>query len=172
MITDPQNDFEKLENALAVQLEAQTEFQNLRAPDGSPWAVITEDEGDVETMFQQMISTCGLAIVVQTPTGRTDAKTQNIPGPRFEPLICPVQVSESVIFNRDVGTKVRVQTAASVVRRSLHLFTPPGIDGCKAPLRLIEVMRDRDRHPDTGALVSSVVCIFHAVLNEQSKTIQ
>src|ERR1041384_3880382 len=124
MIADPQNDFERIENALATQIEAQTVFQGIKNPDGSNWSVITEDEGDVETIFEQRIAVCGLAVVVQTPTARSTTRTQGIPGPRFDPLICPVQISENVLFNRsEGGTKVRIQTAASVIRRSIHLFT-------------------------------------------------
>jgi len=171
MIDNPQNDFERLQNAIAAQIEAQSVFSGIKLPDGSAWQVLTEDEGDIEFLFTKAIADAGLAVVVQAPTGRSVAKYENLPGPRFDATI-PVQISEAVVFNRsDAGTKVRVQTAASTVRRALHLFTPSGIDGLKVPLKFVEALRDRDRHPETGALVASVVCVFTAVLNEQSLTI-
>lgn len=171
MIANPTNDFESLENAIALQLQAQVEFQNLKNPDGSLWQVLTEDEGDIEFNFHKQISEAGLSIIVQTPTGKSTDKTIFSPGPRFIVTV-PVQISEAVVFNRsEGGTKVRVQTAASVVRRSLHLFEMKALPGFTTPLIFREALRDRDRHPETGALVSSVVCTFDTVCNEASKTI-
>lgn len=173
MIDNPQNDFEKLENAIAAQLEAQVEFQGIKNPDGTFWHVLTEDEGDIEFLFQQMINQCGFSVVVQTPIGRNSTKMGNIPGPVFDPLECMVQVSEAVIFNRNNGgTNIHAETGASIVRRSLHLFHPPGMPGVNSVLEFIKVEKDRDRHPETGALVASRLLTFNTRLIEQSKTIQ
>jgi len=171
MISNPQNDFERLQNAIATQLQAQSTFSSLKLPDGTPWLALTEDEGDINFLFEKMIADCGLAVIVQSPTGKAVKQFQNLPGPRFAATI-PIQISEAMLFNRgERGTGVNVQTAASVVRRSLHLFTPTGIAGAKAPLQFVEALKDRDRHPETGALVVSVVCVFETPLNEQSLTI-
>lgn len=173
MIENPQCEFELIENAVAAQLEAQPELQNLKRPDGSAWNVLTQDEGEINFMYAKMIDECGLAVIVQTPFGQSSEKTMNVPGPRFDPLRFRVQVSEAVLFNRDTGTKLHVQTVASIVRRSLHLFTIPDIAGARVPLAWVSVSNQEiTAHPETGALVAEVLCEFKTTYNEQSKTIQ
>lgn len=158
MILDPANVFETLQNEIATELMAQELFQDIDMPDGTAWAVLTEDEGDIEFMYSKMISDCGLSVIVQSPTARTASGTKPIPTVQFDPLSIAVSVSEAIIFNRsEVGTQVRVMQAAYEVISTLHTFKPASIN---KPLAFTEMLKDRDSHPETGALVASRICLF------------
>jgi hypothetical protein len=173
VIANPQNDFELIENAIAAQLEAQAEFSGLKAPDGTDWHVLTEDEGEIQFLFRTMIDVCGLAIIVRAPTGECSERMGNIPGPVFDPLRCVVQVSEAVTFNRSgSGTNIHAETAASLVRRSLHLFHPAGIPGLNTVLRCVKAENRPELNVDTGALTATRLLTFETRLIEASKTIQ
>ena len=77
MITNPDNLFEQLQNELAVQIRTNSLFSGTKMADGTPWLVLTEDEGDIEYLYTQMINVAGLCAIV--PPGRpggTHGRTQ------------------------------------------------------------------------------------------------
>jgi hypothetical protein len=158
MIADPDNVFELLQNEIAAALMARELFQDIQMPDGSAWSVLTEDEGDIEFMFTQMISACGLSVIVQSPTAHTASGTKPVPEVQFDPLSVAVSISEAIIFNRGGnGTQVRLMRATKEVISTLHTFKPPTIN---KPLAFTEMLKDRDTHPETGQLVASRICLF------------
>jgi len=157
MIADPDNIFETVQNDIATELMSRALFQNIDMPDGSAWVVLTEDEGDIEYLFTKMISDCGLSVIVQSPIVHTAAGTKPVPEVQFNPLSIAVSISEAVIFNRAGGTGVRVMRAAYEVISTLHTFKPPSLN---KPLAFTEMLKDRDSHPETGALVASRICLF------------
>jgi hypothetical protein len=158
MIADPDNVFELLQNEIAAELMARDLFQDISLPDGSAWAVLTEDEGDIEFMFTQMISACGLSVIVQSPIAHTASGTKPVPEVQFDPLSVAVSISEAIIFNRgENGTQVRLMRATKEVISALHTFKPPTIN---KPLAFTEMLKDRDTHPETGQLVASRICLF------------
>lgn len=158
MIADPDNVFEHLQNDIAAALMARPLFFNIKLPDGTPFQVLTEDEGDIEFLFTKWISDCGLSVIVQSPTAHTASGTKPIPAPQFDPLSIAVSVSEAVIFNRgEGGTRVRVMRAAYEIISTLHTFKPASLN---KPLAFTELLKDRDTHPETGALVASRICLF------------
>lgn len=158
MIVDADNVFEILQNEIAAELMLQDLFQDILLPDGTAFQVLTEDEGDIEFMFTKMIADCGLAVIVQSPTAHSASGTKPIPTPQFDPLSIAVSVSEAIIFNRgEQGTGVRVMQATYEVIATLHTFKPASIN---KPLAFTEMLKDRDTHPETGALVASRICLF------------
>jgi hypothetical protein len=158
MIANPDNVFEHLQNEIAMVLMGRDLFFNLRMPDGTNWQVLTEDEGDIEYLFTQMISVAGLSVIVQSPIAHSASGTKPIPTPQFDPMTIAVSISEAVIFNRSAqGTKVRVMRATYEVISTLHTFKPYSIN---KPLCFTEMIKDRDTHPETGALVASRICLF------------
>jgi hypothetical protein len=139
MIDNPANMFEMLQNETADRIMDAAIFQNLQMPDGTPWEVRTEDEGVVEEIFRQYIDACGLSIIVHSPTGtfaREWRLTDN--GPRLDPLEFDVAISEAVIFNRSLGTKVRIMSAVEAVLQMIKNWTPPSINIPIFPLRLVK----------------------------------
>jgi hypothetical protein len=157
MIENPDNIFEQVQNDIATELMSKALFQSLRLPDGTDWRVLTEDEGDIEFLFEKMISDCGLSVIVQSPTAHTASGTKPVPEVQFDPLSIAVSISEAVIFNRAGGTGVRVMRATKEVISALHTFRPSSLN---KPLVFTEMLKDRDSHPETGALVASRICLF------------
>lgn len=156
MIPNPTTIFEKLQNDLATVLMARPLFAGKKLPDGSAFTVLTEDEGDPETLFTTMIAHAGLSIVVQAPTGKITVDGQPLPV-IFNPLVIAVSVSEAVVFNRsDAGTGIRLFAATNEVLRTLHGFAPPSV---QLPLYATAMLKDRDTAPD-GGLVASRICVF------------
>ena len=158
MIADADNVFELLQNDIAAAIAAQDLFQDILLPDGTPWRVLTEDEGDIEFMFTQMISACGLSVIVQSPTAHTASGTKPVPEVQFDPLSVAVSISEAIIFNRGAdGTGVRLMRATKEIISALHTFKPASLN---KPLSFTEMLKDRDTHPETGQLVASRICLF------------
>ena len=110
--------------------------------------MLTEDEGDIEYMFTQMISACGLSVIVQSPTAHTASGTKPVPEVQFDPLSVAVSIREAIIFNRGAdGTGVRLMRATYEIISTLHTFKPASIN---KPLAFTEMLKDRDTHPETG----------------------
>jgi hypothetical protein len=152
--------FEQLQNELAVQVRTNPIFSGIKMASGEPWFVLTEDEGDIEYLYTQMINLAGLSVIVQSPTGRVKTQFRNLPGPRFSPLEFVVSVSEAVVFNRsETGTNVRLMKAVRAAFESLHLWKPPSVS---IVLQSTEIRKDLTTHPDTGALVASRLLFFEA----------
>jgi hypothetical protein len=102
MIADADNVFETLQNEIAAEIASKALFQDIELPDGTPWRVLTEDEGDVEYMFEHMISACGLSVIVQSPTAHTASGTKPVPEVQFDPLSVAVSISASNIIVADM----------------------------------------------------------------------
>ena len=163
MIPDPQNVFESLQNDVAAKLMQTAPFNAISMPDGSPFNVLTEDEGDIQFEFDANIAQLGLAIVVHAPTGSIDQP--DLPGPLITKLGFDVWVSEAPVFNRSTGgTNVRLMKATTIVLGTLHGFQPDSIhspiyaDGFKTQ-RERTYVNDEDK---VGTLVISRVCHFIA----------
>ncbi len=162
MIPDPQNVFEELQNDVATKLMQTSPFSTLTGPDGGPFTVFTEDEGDVQMEYDLMIGQLGLAIVVHSPAGRIDQP--DIPGPLITKLGFDVWVSEAPMFNRAAtGTQVRLWKATSIVLGTLHGFQPQSIN---SPIYADEVRLERERtyieKDQPGTLIVSRICHFIA----------
>ncbi len=163
MIPDPQNVFELLQNDVASQIMATSPFSTLANPDGTtPFKVLTEDEGDIQFEYDQMIQQLGLSIVVHSPAGRIDQP--DMPGPIITKLGFDVWVSEAPTFNRsDNGTKLRLWKATTIVLGTLHGFQPQSI---RSPVYADEVRLERERayieKDQPGTLIVSRICHFIA----------
>jgi len=163
MIPNPENVFEQLQNDVAAKLNNTSPFSTIKAPDGSPFNVLTEDEGDIQFEFDANIAQLGLAIVVHCPTGAIEQP--DIPGPLITKLGFDVWISEAPVFNRsDLGTQVRLMKAATVVMGTLHGFQP---DSVKSPVYADAFRTERERtymndQDKVGTLVVSRICHFIA----------
>jgi hypothetical protein len=162
MIPDPQNVFEQLQNDIAAQLMATSPFNTLANPDGRPFTVLTEDEGDIQYEYDQMIQQLGLSIVVHSPAGRIEQP--DLPGPLITKLGFDVWVSEAPTFNRSpAGTQLRLWKATTIVLGTLHGFQPSSI---KSPVYADEVRLERERtyieKDQPGTLIVSRICHFIA----------
>ncbi len=163
MIPDPQNVFEELQNDVAAQIMATSPFTTIQNPDGStPFKVLTEDEGDIQFEYDQMIQQLGLSIVVHSPSGTIDQP--DMPGPIITQLGFDVWVSEAPTFNRsELGTGLRLWKATSIVLGTLHLFQP---DAIKSPITARSVKVERERAyiegDQPGTLIVSRICHFIA----------
>ena len=148
MIIDPQNVFEELQNDVATKLLQTSPFNSITMPDGSPFNVLTEDEGDIQFEFDTQIAQCGLAIVVHAPTGAIEQP--DIPGPLITKLGFDVWICEAPIFNRITnpnggatsGTNVRLMKATTIVLGTLHGFQP---DSIKSPVYADNFKTERER---------------------------
>jgi len=163
MISDPQNVFEWLQNDVAAKLLDTSPFNTIKAPDGAPFNVLTEDEGDIQFEFDTMIAQLGLSIVVHSPTGKIEQP--DLPGPLITKLGFDVWVSEAPVFNRtQLGTQVRLVKAMTIVLGTLHGFQPSAIqspvyaDGFDTH-RERTYVNDEDK---VGTLVVSRICHFIA----------
>ncbi len=159
MIPDPQNVFELLQNDVAAQIMATSPFDNLANPDGTtPFKVLTEDEGDIQFEYDQMIQQLGLSIVVHSPAGRIEQ-------PDITKLGFDVWVSEAPTFNRsEAGTRIRLWKATTIVLGTLHGFQPSAIN---SPVYADEVRLERERsyiegEGQPGTLIVSRICHFIA----------
>ncbi len=164
MIPDPQNVFELLQNDVAAQIMQTTPFSTLQNPDGTtPFKVLTEDEGDIQFEYDQMIQQLGLSIVVHSPAGRIEQP--DLPGPLISKLGFDVWVSEAPTFNRSpIGTNVRLWKATTIVLGTLHGFQPQSIN---SPVYADEVRLERERsyiegEGQPGTLIVSRICHFIA----------
>ena len=163
MIQNPQNVFEQLQNDVAAKLLETSPFSTISAPDGSPFNVLTEDEGDIQFEFDAQIAQLGLAIVVHAPTGRIEQP--DLPGPIITRLGFDVWVSEAPVFNRSAdGTQVRLMKATTIVLGTLHGFQPYSIN---SPVYCDEFRTERERTymndaDKVGTLVVSRICHFIA----------
>lgn len=162
MIPDPQNVFEELQNDVATVLMATSPFNSISNPDGStPFNVLTEDEGDIQFEFDQMIQQLGLSIVVHAPSAKPI--DSDLPGPLLI-LSFDVWVSEAVTFNRSSsGTQVRSMRAAKIVMETLHGFVPSS-EQINAPIQYngFDIERERSyiEKDQPGTLIVSRVCHF------------
>jgi hypothetical protein len=85
-----------------------------------------------------------------------------MPGPIISPLQFAVSISEAVIFNRsELGTGIRLHKALVTILGTLHGFVPASVG---TPIYAYQILKDRDSHPETGALVTSKICLFKAPL--------
>lgn len=158
MITDPQNVFEQVQNEIAAKLGALPIFTGIKMPDGSDFAILTEDEGEPEFLFTDMIARAGLAIIVQSPTGKMTNHEPHVLS--FDPFVVAVSISEAIVFNRaDGGTKVRLMRATWAVLVALYGFTPASLGQQLFPTRLL---KDKDTKPDSAELVASRIITFEA----------
>ncbi len=163
MIPDPQNVFELLQNDVAQKLIETPPFSTLSNPDGStPFKVLTEDEGDIQFEYDQMIQQLGLSIVVHSPAGRIEQP--DLPGPLITRLGFDVWVSEAPTFNRsEIGTQIRLWKATTIVLGTLHGFQPQSI---ASPVYADEVRLERERAyiegDQPGTLIVSRICHFIA----------
>jgi len=172
MITDPQNVFELLQNDVAAKLIATSPFNTIQMPDGSPFNVLTEDEGDIQFEFDAMIAQLGLAIVVHAPTGEVAQPdiggTKVVDGVTYlVPLITKlgfdVWISEAPEFNRSAnGTGLRLTKAMTMVMGILHGFQPSSVG---TPIYLDSFKTERERtymndQDKIGTLVVSRICHF------------
>ncbi len=163
MIPDPQNVFELLQNDVAQKLIETSPFSSLSNPDGTtPFKVLTEDEGDIQFEYDQMIQQLGLSIVVHSPAGRIEQP--DLPGPLITRLGFDVWVSEAPTFNRsEIGTGIRLWKATTIVLGTLHGFQPQSI---ASPIYADEVRLERERAyiegDQPGTLIVSRICHFIA----------
>ena len=167
MIPDPQNVFEQLQNDVAAKLMATSPFNSIAMPDGSPFNVLTEDEGDIQADFDLQIAQLGLAITVRAPTGRIEQP--DLPGPLITKLGFDVWISEAPVFNRQPNgatsaTGIRLMKATTIVLGTLHGFQP---DSIKSPVYCDEFRTERERVLDgtqdsKGTLIVSRICHFIA----------
>ncbi len=162
MINDPQNVFELLQNDVAAQIMATAPFATIQNPDGStPFKVLTEDEGDIQFEYDQMIQQLGLSVVVHAPTAKPI--NPDLPGPLLI-LAFDVWVSEAVMFNRSPeGTQIRAMRAAKIVMETLHGFVPSS-QQINAPVQYngFDIERERSyiEGDQPGTLIVSRVCHF------------
>ena len=167
MIPNPQNVFESLQNDVAAQLLATAPFNAITLPDGSPFNVLTQDEGDTQFLFDAQIAQLGLMIMVKRPAGTVDQP--DIPGPLITKLNFEVWVTEAPEFNKvpygaTSGTGIRVMQAAAIVMGTLHGFQPASIG---SPVYMQgyrneearTFIANRDSRPD---LITSIVITFIA----------
>ena len=167
MIPDPQNVFEQLQNDVAQKLMETAPFNSIAMPDGRPFQVLTEDEGDIQADFDLQIAQLGLAITVRAPTGRIEQP--DLPGPLITKLGFDVWISEAPVFNRTPngstsGTNVRLMKATTIVLGTLHGFQPNAIN---SPVYCDEFRTERERVLDgsqdsKGTLIVSRICHFIA----------
>lgn len=152
MIVNPANEFETIQNEVAQRIMSAEIFQNLTMPDGTPWVVLTEDEGAVESVFRDYIANCGLGIRVNCPLGSFDpAYLFNSSGPRFSPMEFDVLINEAVLYNRNGGTGVRLSSATKAVAQMLMNWTPPTTN---IPIRVLRIVSDKSELlPDGNAIV-------------------
>ena len=142
VIPNPQNKFEQLQNEVATQLMSVTPFNNIQMPDGSAFQVLTEDEGDIQFQFEQMLSYLGLSVVVHAAEG--DVLQPDIPGPLISKVTFDIWVTEAPTFNRsERGTKVRVYDATATVMNTIHLFEPASLG---SPVYALGFKKDRQRN--------------------------
>ena len=90
-----------------------------------PWfsniPVITQNEGDIDTLIKQKISRLGIAclIILEEATQEEPAQT----GPYFDQVKYAVEVSEQVTINRgSSGTRKPMLDVCERVARRLHQF--------------------------------------------------
>ncbi len=163
MIPNPENVFELLQNDVAAKLMETSPFSTIKNADGGTFNVLTEDEGDIQFEYDQMIAQLGLSIVVHSPAGRIDQP--DMPGPLITKLGFDVWVSEAPTFNRsDLGTQVRLWKATTIVLGTLHGFQPQSIN---SPVYADEVRLERERtyiggEGQPGTLIVSRICHFIA----------
>ena len=164
MIPDPQNVFEQLQNDVAAKLMQTAPFSMIAMPDGSPFNVLTEDEGDIQADFDLQIAQLGLAITVRSPTGKVDNLT-DLPGPLLKEVGFDIWISEAPVFNRAVGgTQVRLAVALVNVLGAVHGFQP---DSIKSPVYATGFDPQRERvlngeQDSRGTLIVSRICHFIA----------
>lgn len=174
MIPDPQNVFEELQNDVAAKLMATSPFDTIKMPDGSPFNVLTEDEGDIQFEYDSMIAQLGLSIVVHSPTGEIAQPdlggTKVVDGvmyliPLITKLGFDVWISEAPLFNRSpLGTRVRLAKAMAMVIGLLHGFQP---QSTRSPIYADSFKTERERTyvndaDKVGTLVVSRICHFIA----------
>lgn len=165
MIPNPENNLEGLENDVATVLQQASLFSGLKMPDGTPFQVLTEDEGDTQFEFDQQIAQLGLSIMVHSPTGKVEQP--DMPGPVLTSLGFDVWVSEAPIFNRAPGgTNVRLFKAMITVMGTLHGFQPQSVG---SPVYCTGYDKDRERiyvsdrdKPEDSILVISRIVHFIA----------
>lgn len=165
MIPNPENVFELLQNDIATKLMQTSPFNTIKNPDGSPFTVLTEDEGDIQFEYDAMIAQLGLAIVVHAPSGKI--MNPDLGGPLFD-LSFDVWVSEAPTFNREIGTRVRGMRAALVVMGTLHGFVPQTAQ-ILVPIQQNGFDKQRERtyvndEDKVGTLVISRICHFQVPL--------
>ena len=158
MIADPQNVFEQVQNEVAAKLAALSLFTGIKMPDGEPFEILTEDEGDPEYLFTAQIARAGLSVIVQSPTGKFD--NQDEVTIRANPLVIAVSISESILFNRSAaGTQLRLMRVMFAVLKALNGFAPASLGEKLFATRLL---KDKDTKPDSEELVASRIITFEA----------
>lgn len=161
MIADPQNIFEQLQNEVAARIMTLALFQGKKLPDGSNFAVLTEDEGDPEMLFTAQLAAAGLSVVVQSPSGKFSIEGSILVA---QPLVIAVSISEAMLFNRATGgTQVRLMRATFAILKVLQGYAPPALE---APIYATRLLKDRDSMPKdidaSESLVAVRVLVFEA----------
>ena len=161
MIPNPENVFESLQNDVAQKLMETSPFSTIKGVTGEAFTVLTEDEGDIQFEYDAMIQQCGLCIVVHAPTG--EAIYPDLTGPLVNGKL-DIWVSEAVVFNREVGTRVRAMKAAKIIMETLHGFVPPTAN-VNVPMEYngFDIQRERTYVNDddkVGTLVVTRICHF------------
>lgn len=142
MIPNPENVFEELQNDVAAKITATAPFNALKMPTGADFQALTEDEGDIQWEFDQMMTFLGLAIVVHSPVG--EVELTDMPGPFLGKINFDVWVTEAPLFNRsERGTKVRLSKAMSIIMGTVHGFQPASVN---SPLYFTGFKKDRQRN--------------------------
>jgi hypothetical protein len=163
MIPNPENPFEELQNDVAAQIMSTPPFTTIKLPTGTDWQCLTEDEGDIQMEFDTMIAQVGLAIVVQACTAKNIQP--DIPGPLLGDVSFDVWVSEAPTFNRsELGTKLRLSKAMTIVMAALHGFQPGSIS---SPIWFAGFDKARERTYNSegdkvGTLITSRILHFKA----------
>src|SRR5215475_7223412 len=161
MILDPENPFEILQNEVAAKLEATPPFDAIDFPDGQPFKVLTEDEGDIQFQFDTMISVIGLSMIVQSPIGRIEQP--DIPGPLISSVQFDIWASEAPLLNRSTnGTGVRLIKAMTIILGAIHGFQPASLG---SPVYATGFDKFRERvyagtSDDNGILIVSRIIHF------------
>ncbi len=164
MIPDPQNVFESLQNDVAAKLMETSPFSTIKAPDGTPFQVLTEDACNVQFEYDTMISQIGLCLIVKAPSGSIDQP--DIPGPLITKMGFDVWISENPLFNQGpLGTGVRRWKAMGIVLGTLHLFQPQSA-GLNSSVYAVSFTTERDiiysgnEKDRPGTLINSIICKF------------
>lgn len=122
-----------LQAAIATRLSADV-WMTPPAP-AKPVAVLTENQGDLESLIAQAVGSLGVCATVLTPSGRLDVGDKL--GVVLDPADVVIQISEEPLLNR--GANGTGKTALEVVvrvMRLLHGWTVPDRRGSRKLARL------------------------------------
>lgn len=82
-------------------------------------AVLTEDEGDIDTKIEQAVGSLGICATIMLVNAQ--AANRNLPGPVFSNSSLIIEISEQTTTNRCAsGTQITCLEAAEEAARYLH----------------------------------------------------